>query len=403
MSVPASQGAVLRENASGRPGGGFGVTRSTHNVLHLIDTGGPGGAETIFLELATGLDPHRWSSIVVVPERDWLESALRERGVEPFVVASEGSFDLGYVRRLDALMRRHRVDIVQTHLLSTSVYASVAARFRRIPVVAALHGAADVAPDERFRRAKFGLLRRRRNRLVFVSDALRRWYVETQGVREASTRVVHNGVDLEHFAPGRDDAFRRELGIGPDEVLVGALGNLRRPKRYDVFLRMAAALRTRSPRYRFAVVGQGDGPLRDELLTLRTALGLEDVVTFAGFRGDVRRVLRAFDVYALSSEFEGFSLTTLQAVACGVPVVATRSGGPQEIVDEGVSGTLVPPGDPGALAEAIHRTVTRERRAGGDRITHRRRAPVDRFSLHAMASAYESLYRECLDSGAAAR
>lgn len=371
-------------------------------VLHLIDTGGPGGAETIFLELVSGLDPGRWCSIAVVPERDWLERALGEHGVEALVEASRGSFDVGYARRLLSLIRRHRIDLVQTHLLATGVYASLAARIARVPVIATLHGTADVAPDERFRRVKFALLGRRANRLVFVSEALRRWFVDTQGVREDITRVRHNGIDLDHFTPARDDAFRRELGVGPEEILVGAVGNLRRPKRYDLFLRAAARLRERSAAYRFAIVGQGGGALRDELLETRRALGLEDAVQLVGFRDDVRRVLRGLDVYALSSDFEGFSLTTLQAVACGVPVVATRSGGPEEIVEDGASGTLVPPGDPEALAAAVHETVERERRAGRGRIEHRRRAPVERLSLAAMVRGYEAIYDECLGGGAAA-
>lgn len=350
----------------------------------------------IFLELVTGLAPGRWTSIAVVPERDWLRSVLKERGIEPVVVPSHRSFDLAYLSRLDALLRRYRIDVVQTHLLSTGVYASVAARLQRVPVVAALHGTADVAPNERFRHAKFSLLGRTRNRLVFVSEALRRWYVETQGVRRKITRVVHNGIDLERFAPGRDDRFRCDLGVQPDDVLVGAVGNVRRPKRYDLFLRAAALLRQLSKAYRFVIVGQGEGPLLEELLALRRSLGLDDVVAFTGFLDDVQRVFCALDIYVLSSDFEGFSLTTLQAAACGVPIVATRSGGPEEIVVHGVSGALVPPGDPPALAAAIHETVSRERRLGGGRILHRRRATVDRFSLGAMVSAYEALYEECL-------
>jgi hypothetical protein len=114
-------------------------------VLHLIDTGGPGGAETIFLKLVQGLDPQQWESIAAVPWPGWLSDTLQSRGIEPLMVPTHGSFDLGYARRIVQLVRERRIDLIQTHLLTTAVYASLAGRFCGIPVVSTFHGTNDVS------------------------------------------------------------------------------------------------------------------------------------------------------------------------------------------------------------------------------------------------------------------
>ena len=149
----------------------------------------------------------------------------------------------------------------------------------------------------------------------------------------------------------------------------------------------------RRPETRFAIVGEGSGDLQQRLLARRDHLGLADVVTFAGFRGDVDAVLGATDIYWITSSFEGFSLSTLEAVAAGVPVVATRSGGPEEIVEDGESGILVDPEAPGQLCDAVLRLIERGVPAEGAR---RRKGNVERFSTEAMIANYARLYEELL-------
>src|SRR5687768_5649804 len=109
-------------------------------VLHLIDTGGPGGAETVFLELVRGLPARGWESVPVVPEVDWLQGALRDAGFTADCFATTGRFDLSYVRRLRSMIRRERISLVQTHLLGTSVYATLACLGTTVPIVSTFHG-----------------------------------------------------------------------------------------------------------------------------------------------------------------------------------------------------------------------------------------------------------------------
>jgi glycosyltransferase involved in cell wall biosynthesis len=362
-------------------------------ILHLIDTGGPGGAETIYTDVVTGLAARGWSSVAAVPVRDWLYSTLEDRGIQPVLLETHGSFDIRYVRRIRALIRREHIHIVHAHLLASSVYGSLAGRLTRIPVVCTFHGEVDVAANERFRAAKFAIIDRRRNHVAFVSDALRRTFLARNPLKHAATSVVHNGIDLDAFRPGPEQSGEV---TGSDMTLLGAVGNVRTSKAYDVLLRTMALLRERGRPCRLVIIGQtaGGGELFAELCALRAALHIEDIVEFAGFREDIPRLLRSFDIYVSSSRAEGFSLTTVQAMASGVPVVATRCGGPEEIVVNDATGVLVPIDNPGALADAIESLIADPQRRR-TMATAARASVEKRFSRDTMVEAYARIYEQC--------
>jgi glycosyltransferase involved in cell wall biosynthesis len=143
------------------------------------------------------------------------------------------------------------------------------------------------------------------------------------------------------------------------------------------------------------VAGQAQGALHEQLLRQRARLGLAEAVDFIGFRSDVADVLGAFDVFVLSSSDEGFSLSTVQAMAAGLPVVATRCGGPELIVGDSGGALLVPANDPGALAGAIVQIIHTPSLADGLRAAARQRA-FDAFSVERMLGDYDALYRRCL-------
>jgi glycosyltransferase involved in cell wall biosynthesis len=324
-------------------------------VLHLIDTTGPGGAETVFTDLVRGLDPQRFRSVVVTAGPGWVENTVREAGLAGHTIPQRGKFALGYARALRALLRDEQVDLVHAHLVGASVYASLAAMGTGIPVVGTVHGHADLPISDRLALLRYGVLRMGATHVVAVSEALRKTFVARSRFPAVRTSVVYNGIDIESFGPGNGNSFRTELGIGADELVFGALGNVRAPKAYDVLLRAAALLATENTPCRVVIVGDTSGHTFPQLQKLHASLGLGNRVLFVGFRRDVPQVLRAFDVLALSSRTEGFSLATVQAMATGIPVVATRSGGPEEILEDGSTGILVPPDDPAALAGAMRR------------------------------------------------
>jgi glycosyltransferase involved in cell wall biosynthesis len=362
-------------------------------VLHLIDTGGPGGAETILLEVVTRLDARRWRSVAVVPEVDWLHGALRERGVEPLVLPSRGTGNALYLARLHRLVRRTGAHLVHTHLLGSAVYASLAVAPLRVPVVATFHGLPDFPETGRLLGLKLRLIWRDPNRVVFVSESLKAAVFGRYRLPEQRVRVVPNGVAWE--PPAALGTEREELGARPGDLVIGAVGNVRPTKDYPTLLRAVARLRADGLPVRLAILGQGTSPLLDELVALRRNLGLEDAVGLLGFRDDARRLLTAFDVFVSSSTTEGFSLSTVEAMLAGRAVVATRSGGPEEILRDGETGILVPTGDPEALAVGMAR-VLRDERLGARLGMCGAEDAAERFGVEAMIRGYEDVYEEVL-------
>ncbi|MHB8256209.1 MAG: glycosyltransferase [Acidiferrobacterales bacterium] len=369
--------------------------RQPRRILHTIDTTGPGGAETVFVELATRPMGPAGENIVAITGPGWVDDELRRRGMSAHVLSESGSFDARYLYGLVRLIRRHRVDLVQSHLLGSNVYCSLAGMICRVPVVSTFHGSVDFGSSERNLALKRFALNSGSSRCVFVSDSLREEVVARCGISRRKAITIHNGIDAAAFTPNRNRLLKQELGLADNAIIVGAVGNIRPSKDYDTLLRAAALIRAGNPRYQFIVVGEGNGGLAGRLLQLRRELGLDDAVHFIGFRQDIAALLNSFDVFMLSSISEGFSLATVQAMACGVPVVATRSGGPEEIISDGVNGILVDIQSETQLAGAIRHVaenVVIQKSLASSALELAR----SRYTLDAMLVRYHTLYEELI-------
>lgn len=365
-------------------------------VLQVIETGGPGGAETVFARLSSGLRDGGHDVQCVVADGDWLPAELRRRGL-PVVVTprSSRSLDLELLRLLRAEMRRSQAQLVHAHLFEGALYAAIAARLEGIPCVATLHGQVDVGRGGLKGRVKSWLFRRLVSRVVAVSEALRRDLQAGLQLPERVFRVIPNGVPV----VDEDVLVRDKSADRPRRVI--AIGNIRRPKDYPTLLDAMAKVRDAVPSVQLEILGQPDREgLYEALQAQVERLGLGNVVTFRGFVADPSVLLRAADVFVLSSSQEGFSLATIEAMLAGVPVVATRSGGPQEILEDDVTGLLVPVRDPEALAAALVR-VLRDAPPFAERMAQaaRERARVT-YSESGMVSAYVTLYDELVARGA---
>lgn len=361
-------------------------------VLHVIDTGGPGGAETVFLYAAARLDPARFESIAVVGGTGWLAEQIRGRSLEPHIVPAKGGFNVRYLRELLRLTRHYRVDAILAHLYGSAVYASIAGMFSSVPVISVLHGHSDVPAAERFSSVKSAIVRRGSRKVIFVSERLADHLRPRFGLTASQCAVIPNGVDTTVFRPARDQSLRAELRLSADTVLIGAIGNIRKPKGYDVLLRAARALVDRSRRFHLVIAGDRANALGGQLDQLSVELGVQQHVTFLGLRPDVPRILNNLDVFVLSSHTEGFSIACIEAMACGVPVVATRSGGPEEIL-EGGAGLLVATADAASLADAIDRIISSQELAAALMERAMRRVH-EQYSLATMLSRYEQLLED---------
>lgn len=322
----------------------------------------------------------------------WVLDRVTEYGVPHVICPSRGSFDLSYLNSV----RRHATgfgaDLIHGHMLGASAYASLAARAARLPMVATLHGMPDLGKRGVRRTGKALALRAGATMVVCVSDALGHAATLALGLPRDRIITIHNGVDTDRFRPGDVHGIRDSLRIGEHELLALSVGNFRHSKGYLVLLEAIRMAQARGLPYRFVIVGDDKNLIGDEFRARRDALGLEGAVSLLGFRNDIPDLMRAADLYLLSSLDEGFSLTTVQAMATGLPVIATRCGGPEEIIQDG-EGLLVEVGSAAALADAL--TVlaanphSREQMAASAR-----RAAVERFCVGEMVARYAALYRE---------
>ena len=325
-------------------------------VLQVIDGLRIGGAEIALLGLLELTDHDRFPSYVasVGPADPEFVERVRavSRGV--FVVTGRALWDPRPVLALVSIIRRERIDLVQTHLAGADVQGGLAAWLTGRPTVSVLQSVAeDRAGYSRPRRiiADFAT-RHLADRFVAVSEAVKESHVAELGIAPDRFSVLPN-IPVRAFLLG--DRFdpthkRRELGIN-DSPMISVASRLAQPKDHETFLRSLPAVVEAHPRLRAFILG--DGPLRDHLVSLCRDLGLGDNVVFAGARLDALEIIGASDVFCHPTLYEGFPLAPAEAMAMAVPVVATGVSGVLELIDDGRTGILVPPQDPVALARAL--------------------------------------------------
>jgi glycosyltransferase involved in cell wall biosynthesis len=354
----------------------------------MIETGGPGGAEHVVISLAVALrESGVATASVALFEEGWLSAHLRSRQVPVHVLSLDRVIDFRLLSTLVRLVRREHVALIHAHEFAANLYAALAGRFAGIPVVATVHGK-NYYTEARRRVIAMRALRRLGAAVVAVSDDLKSFLEREVGLR--GVRVAPNGIDVDRYDPGARDRVRSELGIGVGETVVGAVGNLYPVKGHKVLIEAVGRM---SHPVRLLIAGRGG----EEAALRKCAadMGVSDRVHLLGFREDVPRLLSAFDVYALPSFSEGQSLALMEAMAAGLPIVASRVGGNPEIIDDGEHGLLVEAGDAAALAACLTRLAQDTRLRCRLAANARSRVRAE-FSLEAMATRYRGLYHEAL-------
>lgn len=360
-------------------------------ILHTIDTRGPGGAETIFIDLATRMPRDKYRSIVVIRGEGWVYEELCRRGVEPLFMDAKGSFNWRYLTGLARLIRREGVDLVQSHLLGSNVYCSMAGLITRRPVVATFHGVVDFGGNERLKSFKYGAINAGARSIVAVSGDLKKEILENTSLRPEKIELIYNGIRTADYQRPRSRELRDKYNWGDDEIIIGSLGNIRPAKGYDILLQAAALLKQRDRRYRFVIAGQCNTSLYGELLQLRLELGLEDTVQFLGYLDDAADFLSSIDLFLSSSTSEGLPLSAIQAMVAELPLVATRCGGYEELVTDRENGWLVDIGNPQAIAEAIE-TLSAKPELRNNLAAYAKQHAIETFDLEVMLAAYERIY-----------
>jgi len=373
-------------------------------IAHVVQHFGMGGLENGVVNLLNRIPANRYRHVVVCLDgyTDFRHRLERD-DVQFFALHKRPGKDLGLYGRLFRLLRELRPDLLHTRNLSTLEGQFVAAA---AGVRARVHGehGRDVF-DLHGKNRKYNLLRRLARPLVHqyiaVSKDLANWLEHTVGASPQRITQIYNGVDSLHFHPRRGE----RTAIGPDgfmsgnELLIGSVGRMAEVKDYPnlvrAFLRLLADQPEARKRLRLVIVGEGGS--RVECLDLLRAAGAEHLAWLPGERSDVAEIMRALDVFVLPSLGEGISNTILEAMASGLPVVATHVGGNPELVEHDRTGKLVPAGDPAALAQALHSYVRDSGQLKAHGQTAREKIEA-RFSMDAMVTNYLSVYDRALAS-----
>ncbi|MFQ5873794.1 MAG: glycosyltransferase [Dehalococcoidia bacterium] len=326
-------------------------------VMWLIKGLGTGGAEKLLSSSLPYLDRKTFDYEVTyfLPQKNDLVSEFERAGIPVFCLNLTGPYDLMAVFRLTRFLRERKPDILHIHLPYSGVVGRIAGRFARVRgIVYTEHNVLGMYHP--FTRLCNILTYRLHHATITVSGEVLRSLPGGPITDRRTLRTIHCGVDLSAYnAHGaHSDLAREALGIPPNRHVVGNVAHIRPEKGHRYLLEAAKRVLESCPQVTFVVVGREkvEGGVR-HLEELAEHLGIRDRIIFAGFRPDATRVMAAFDVFVLSSLYEGLPVALLEAMALGKPAVATHVGGIPEVVDDRVNGFLVEPRNPEMLAEGI--------------------------------------------------
>jgi sugar transferase (PEP-CTERM/EpsH1 system associated) len=362
-------------------------------VLHLITELNIGGAEKVLSRLLSRLDRERFAPAVAClyggdgPVAD----EIRSLGIPVTDLGMTAKWRLDAFVRLYRLLYRQRPTILHTWMFHANVPGRVLGRLAGVPIV--ISSERTMGQEGGLRRWLNRITGPLPDRVACVSESVAEFAAQTIGIPPAKLAVIPNGIPLEDFQPGDRSRARVDPGIPLRAVVAGTVGRLQPVKGTSYLLEAWSRLASDHPDAILLLVGGGSQQAALERMSRR--LGISERVRFLGDRADVPDLLRGMDVFVLPSLWEGMPNAALEAMAVGLPVVATAVGGTPEVVVDGVTGLLVPPGDPDALAQSIARLLCdpdlryKMGQAGRERV-------VKHFSVGRMVEQTEWLYEQLL-------
>ncbi len=365
-------------------------------VLWLIKGLGRGGAESLLALSLPHLDrdAFQYEAAYLLPWKKDLLPDFERAGVPVHCLESRRRLDPGLVLRLARLLKRRQVDLLHVHSPYAALFGRVAARLARVPaVVYTEHNVlTSYHPATR-------LLHRLTSRLdtctIAVSQEVQRSVLNGAQRRRKPVQVIYGGVEVAAIEEkaGRGEEYRDRLGIPQGHLVVGSVAHLRPQKGHGYLLEAVRQVLLERPATTFIVIGREKVPGYQQSLEARAReLGIGERVRFLGFQPDPLPIVACFNVFALSSLYEGLPLALLEAMALGKPPVVTAVGGVPEVVQDGVNGLLVPPRDPSALAHKLLRLLN------DPALRHKlainaRRTVEQHFTIGRMVREVEAVYK----------
>ena len=365
-------------------------------VVHVVESLDRGGLERVVCDLVVEqVRQGHFIEVFCIFNRGAFAAELDDAGIGVIAAGKTRGPSLSVLAALRAVVRRSGHQIVHTHNPVANYYACAAelTSWRTRPVINTRHNMGASDPHDR-REKLFRLSVARNARVAMVSPQVSLRFIADRIVPAAKATVVMNGIPVRRYVRAEvatRAAARALLGLDAGAFVVGTVGRLVPVKNHALLLQAAAPICRAHADARVVLIGSGE--LRSELRALADSLGIAGSLCLPGERADIARLLPAFDVFAMPSRSEGHSIALLEAAATGLAIIATSVGGNPEIIEDGVTGLLVPTDDAGALTRALQSLMADEprRQALG---TRAREWSLREVSVETMAAKYERIYRD---------
>jgi glycosyltransferase involved in cell wall biosynthesis len=368
-----------------------------YRLLHIIDHLGSGGAQEALLSLVKYCDRRRFHVEVATLHGQGHYWHIFSQLCVPVYSLSPHKYIPLYLPRLFHLLQTGKFDLIHCHLTASNLIAKPLAAILGVPLIFNYDQNDMLRTQQKARLLLDRLANLLTDHIIAVSASTRDFLIQQERVPADKITIIYNGVDLARFQPASDAAtranWRHKWGLPADTPVVAGVGRLRQQKNFPLFLRVAGEVLREIPQAGFVIAGEG--PDRQDLEILARDLGIASQVHFLGYVSDMRELYAGVDLLLMTSLSEGTPLTVLEAMAMGVPVVATRVDGMAEVLEDAVDAYLVAPGDLSALAQRTCRllqdqTLVRQFSRAGQRKVR------EHYSAVSMTQQLENIYLKYL-------
>jgi sugar transferase (PEP-CTERM/EpsH1 system associated) len=361
------------------------------NVLHVVLSLKFGGLERMVTDLVMQIDKSKFHcAVCCLDEYGDFAEELRARGIEVFLAGRKPGLDLQFPWKLSKIIKNFNAHIVHTHNAAPMLYGTFAAKLGGIRVIV------NTKHDREKKETSWiawSIAAFFNDAIVAISHDAKKCFLNNISTSADKIHVIYNGINVHKFISAQDNTFlKNELRLFSSEIVIATVSRLSKEKDVFTLLNAFAELRHSITNLKLLVVG--DGKLKADLENHAIAIGVKADVIFLGFRKDVQDILKIADVFLLTSLTEGISLSILEAMASGKPVVATRVGGNPEVVETGITGVLADAGMPLDISKALLYVLKDKGRASKMGEEGLKRVE-SMFSLAHMTDEYEKLY-SCL-------
>jgi len=373
------------------------------NILHLINYPGKGGSEKYILSLVEKLQNKNCKFYICHSEDGPMLENAKKLGVEIYNIKMKSPYDFIAAKELKKLCRELSIDIVHTHFLRENCIAALSKFLgNRVILVNTYHLIAD---ENILLRLFNSLLTVITDRIIAVSNAVKK-KMASECINSKKIKVIHNGVDIEYWKGDRDLKIRDELGVSRNAFMVTSIARFSEEKGHIFYLESIKQFKklfyqdgknNNTGEVKFVLVG--DGEMLDECISFAEMLGISEDVIFTGYRSDVKDILHGSDLFVSHSKSEALGISILEAMACGVPVIATDAGGPSEIISENSGcGIIVEYGETEEMTNAIIKFINDKEYYNSCR-ENAVKIVSEKFNLEKMAEETFNLYIQSLSPG----